>query len=194
MSYGNPSGDNTVMISDFGGPLLGAPSPLWGYGYQTFVLQYLAPGSANGTAQFAATTQDVALNPFAQAVFSDVYRRLNGLDPEPCGGGVFGFRGEEHNFGLAKGGAYVTFTRDTQSGVWAGALGEAGFGPVSGGYEKSVNLSTGRTDSSFLLFFGKGFGFFGAFNRNQIQLGFYGSGGNAGGGPYLNLVPGGECQ
>jgi hypothetical protein len=33
------------MNSDFGGPAFGAPSPLWGYGFPTFALQYLPSGS-----------------------------------------------------------------------------------------------------------------------------------------------------
>ena len=75
-----------------------------------------------------------------------------------------------------------------------GVLGEAGVGPLSGGYEKEVNLTTGKIDSSYLVFLGEGFGGFAAFNRNQIQLGFYGSAGVMGGGPYVNLVPGGTCH
>ncbi len=127
-------------------------------------------------------------------MFSQVYQNLSFVDPEPCGGGTFGFRGLEGNLGAVKAGAYVIAARDSQSGSSVGTLVEGGVGPLSVGNETSVNPTSGKVESSTLVFLGMGGGLFGAFNRNQMQLGLYGSAGVVGGGPYVNLVPGGTCH
>jgi hypothetical protein len=136
----------------------------------------------------------VPLNSFATQVFAKVHQNLSFLDPEPCGAGLFGFRGREGDVGVAKAGAYATFTRDSQSGTFLGTLAEGGVGPLSIGYETWVNPTSGKTGSSALVFLGAGVGAFGSFNRNQIQLGLYGSAGVVGGGPYVDLVPSGTCH
>jgi len=58
------------MDSDFGGPQFGAPSPLWGYGYPTFTLQYMA---SYGGAQ-AAPPASAAYNfSWSGAFLSDLF-------------------------------------------------------------------------------------------------------------------------
>jgi RHS repeat-associated protein len=144
-----------------------------------------------------ADTSD-ALNPFATAVFGDVFKRLRWMDPEVCGGGYFVLKGKGAETGVAHGGVYGMVTHDSRSGTSVGYLAEGGVGPVSAGHESSVNVSTGKVDSSNLMLAGVGDhlgAFAGYSNRNSpIQLGGYGEAFGRGGGAYVNVVPGSGCH
>jgi len=197
---GQSGGTGTIIYTPPGVP----PSPGTNQTIdQIVVILIYGGGGALGAEVFAeillgagvaSAPADVPLNPFAQAVFSRVYKTLNGLDPEPCGGGTFGFRGIEVPLGPAKFGTYLTFTRDSRSGTWLGVLGELGYNPVSVGYEYAGNLGTGAVEGMPMVFVGGRSGVFGGFSTSQIQLGVYSTAGAVGGGPYVNLVPGGTCH
>jgi RHS repeat-associated protein len=151
-------------------------------------------GGGGAPASKSPPKPEVPLNPFATQVFAQVYSNLNFLDPAPCGGGFFGFRGLEGNLGLAKAGAYVIGMQDSQSGSSLGTLVEGGVGPLSVGNETAVSPASGNVESSTLVFLGAGVGAFGGFNQGQIQLGLYGSADVVGGGAYVSLVPAGTCH
>jgi RHS repeat-associated protein len=144
-----------------------------------------------------ADTSDT-LNPFATAVFRDVFKKLRWMDPEVCGGGYFVLKGKGAETGVAHGGVYGMVTHDSRSGTSVGYLAEGGVGPVSAGHESSVNVSTGKVDSSNLMLAGVGDhlgAFAGYSNRNSpIQLGGYGEAFGRGGGAYVNVVPGSGCH
>jgi len=193
---GNVTGDSPGETTVYGGSPPCMYTDGYGCGYGNRNPQSNSGNLVSGSGTISPAPQprpDVPLPPFAKAVFSKVYQTLNGLDPEPCGGGTFGFRGAEGNLGAAKGGGYVIVTRDSQSGTTVGTLIEAGAGPVSVGRETAVNPTSGSVNSGYLLFVGAGGGAFFGFGNNQIQLGLYGSANVVGGGAYVNLVPGGTC-
>jgi hypothetical protein len=120
------------------------------------------------------------------------------LDPETCGGGTFVLAGGTGELGAADGGGFVLLASDSQSGSSLGYLVEGGLGPVSAGKETSLNLQTGQTASTALLFVGVGdyAGIFGGYSNSNspIQLGAFAEAFGRGGGSYVNIVPGGGCH
>jgi hypothetical protein len=93
---------------------------------------------------------------------------------------------------------YGMVTHDSRSGTTVGYLAEAGVGPVSAGHESSLNVSTGKVESSNLMLAGLGdhAGVFAGYSgkNSPIQLGGYGEAFGRGGGAYVNVVPGGGCH
>ena len=151
-----------------------------------------------GPSSVTVSGNDDALNPTASAVFGDVFKRMRWMDPDVCGGGYFVLKGAGGETGVAHGGVYGMVTHDSRSGTTVGYLAEAGVGPVSAGHESSLNVSTGKVESSNLLLAGLGdhAGVFAGYsNKNSpIQLGGYGEAFGRGGGAYVNVVPGGGCH
>ena len=151
-----------------------------------------------GPSSVTVSANQDALNPTATAVFGDVFRKLRWMDPETCGRGYFVLRGAEFETGAAHGGGYAMFTHDSRSGNSVGYLAEAGVGPVSVGHESSVNVNSGKVDSSNLALVGLSDhlgGFAGYSDKNSpIQLGGYAVAFGRGGGAYVNVVPGGGCH
>jgi RHS repeat-associated protein len=145
---GGGSGDFTPYTPNFFNPFFPPIPPPFGsfFGHASGT----PPPPTKPAAPKPKPLPDVPLNPFAQAVFAQVYKNLAFLDPEPCGGGLFGFRGEERDLGPLKGGSYVTVTRDTGSGTSVGTLVEAGVGPLSVGTETAVVPASGQVESSSL--------------------------------------------
>jgi len=151
-----------------------------------------------GPSSVTVSANDDALNPTASAVFGDVFKRLRWMDPDVCGGGYFVLKGKGFEAGAVHAGGFGMVTHDSRSGTTVGYLAEAGVGPVSAGHESSLNVSTGKVESSNLLLAGLGdhAGVFAGYsNKNSpIQLGGYGEAFGRGGGAYVNVVPGGGCH
>lgn len=92
-------------------------------------------------------------------------------------------------------GAYVVTTGDTQSGTSIGYLYEGGVGPLSGGKEEAVNVSSGRVETTKLGFVeGEHVGLFAGAGSDTLQLGAFGDYQGRFGGLYLDIMFGGCHQ
>ena len=165
-------------LGDTGGPLIGGAGGGRGREYE----ESAAEGS----------------NRCAGPIRYRVYNNLRWAVPEVCGAGYFALRGAEGDAVIAHGGAYVIANHDSRSGNSIGYLFEGGPGPISVGYERSLNLDTWNTDSAYYAFAGIGdhLGGFASYTgqNSPIELGGYASAFGRGVGAHIDLVPGGACH
>ena len=152
---------------------------------------------------FAAPPADTsdALNPFATAVFGDVFKRLRWLDPDVCGGGGFVFAGGQVKVpGTNLHGELLGVVNyDSKSGTSAGGIGEVHVaGPIHVGGEVAYNFRSHKVSGEGLGFMGHetASAKLGAFGGGLLasshgDVGAYGFVGPVGGGGYATFVPGG---
>jgi hypothetical protein len=147
-----------------------------------------------------ADTSD-ALNPFATAVFGDVFKRLRWMDPDVCGGGGFVFAGGQVKVpGTNLHGELLGVVNyDSKSGTSAGGIGEVHVaGPIHVGGEVAYNFRSHKVSGEGLGFMGHetASAKLGAFGGGLLasshgDVGAYGFVGPVGGGGYATFVPGG---
>ena len=174
------------------------PDRFGGYDFPTYgnlgVLALLANsgGSANqGASGSVALSGDLGALQYQQY---QGQRLLGNFKPYVCGGGYFVGRGI-HADGPINVGAYVVTTGDTQSGTSIGYLYEGGVGPLSGGKEEAVNVSSGRVETTKLGFVeGEHVGLFAGAGSDTLQLGAFGDYQGRFGGLYLDIMFGGCHQ